>query len=361
MKTHYGPWAIISSSLILSACEVPTGVVAGSSAINVVANPSPTAGTTGFASPTPSPTSSVPVVCDPLGPSTGTATSENGLLAHLYYTPAGGNTYGDVESYIQNDPIAPADLFFNQLNVPTRSFSEGFSTQDGTVLVDPETGNTLYEWFALHFESQIKLGSLDTPGRYQFAVLSDDGTLMWLDQGTTPEQPFINNDGETPSRLRCATTGINFTSTTQIPLKLDYFQGPRYNIALMLLWREIPSCGASGQDTPNDLYDVACDQAGNDTFFIWENDPVTPTDLWIGMLSRGWKVLSPDNYVLPGTQGITSNPCATPTPSPSPTATASPTPSSSPTPITTVTPTPSPSPTSTQCSGPLCGGGVVGV
>jgi hypothetical protein len=375
---------IIGSSLILCSCEIPAGVVAGNSAVAVSADPSPSIGPSGF--PAPSPTSSVPVVCDPLGPSSGTATSSNGLLAHLYYTPAGGNTYADVESYINNDPVAPADLFFNQLNVPTRSFSEGFSTTTGTVLVDPETGNTLYEWFALHFESQIQLGATDHPGRYQFAVLSDDGALLWLDQGATPNTPFINNDGETPSRLRCATSGINFSAATTstpgtlIPMKLDYFQGPRYNIALMLLWREIPSCGANGVDTGADLYDEACNQAGNDTFFIWENDPATPTDLWLGMLSRGWKVLSPDNYVLPTAQGVTTNPCATPSASPTPTPSVTATPTPSPTETTTggnpapsVTPsvgassapssTPSAAPSAgpSSCSGPLCGGGVVGV
>jgi hypothetical protein len=319
MKKYYSPITIIGSSLILFSCDIPSGVVAGNSAIDVIANPSPNVDkTTGFPEPSPSPSSSVPVVCDPLGPSSGTSTAQNGLTAHLYYTPAGGNTYGDVESYIKMDPVAPADMFFNQLNVPTRSFSEGFSTQNGTVLVDPETGNTLYEWFALHFESQIKLGRLDTPGRYQFAVVSDDGALLWLDQGATPEQPFINNDGETPTRMACATSGINFTANTLMPMKLDYFQGPRYNIALMLLWREIPSCGANGSDSSQALYDVACNQAGNDTFFTWENTPATPTNLWLGMLSRGWKVLSPDNYVLPGTGGVTTNPCATPSPTPSP-------------------------------------------
>jgi hypothetical protein len=358
MKKHYSTYlTIIGSSIILCSCQLPSGVVAGSSAINVVANPSPEvsgADPAGFPSPTPSPSSSVQVVCDPLGPSTGTSTAQNGLLSHLYYTPAGGDTYGDVESYITMDPVAPADLFFNQLNVPTRSFDEGFSTQNGTVLVDPETGNTLYEWFALHFESQIKLGSLDTPGRYQFAVLSDDGSIMWLNQGSSPELPFLNNDGETPSRLKCASTGINFDANTLIPMKLDYFQGPRYNIALMLLWREIPSCGADGSDSANNLYDEACDQAGNDTFFIWENNPATPTDLWIGMLSRGWKVLSPDNYVLPGTGGVTTNPCANPSPSPSPSSAPS---STGTNPAPSTTPSASPS----GCTGPLCGGGVVGV
>jgi hypothetical protein len=314
---NFGYFAIVGSSIILSSCQLPSGLVAGNSAVTIVPDPSPTVGyPPGFPSPTPTPSSSVPVVCDPLGPSNGTGTAQNGLISHLYYTPAGGATYGDVESYIQNDPEAPADIFFNQLNVPTRSFSEGFSTQNGTVLIDPETGNTLYEWFALHFESQIKLGSLDSPGRYQFAVLSDDGAIMWLNQGSSPETPFINNDGETPSRLACASTGINFDANTLIPMKLDYFQGPRYNIALMLLWREIPEVAAGATDDPANLYDVACGQAGNDTYFLWENPPDVPTPLWIGMLARGWKVLSPDNYVLPGTQGVATNPCASPTPSP---------------------------------------------
>src|SRR6185437_11769064 len=106
----------------------------------------------------------------------------------------------------------------------------------------------------------------DQSGRYQFAVLSDDGSIMSINEGNGFEE-LIDNNGDTESRLRCADRGINFDASTSLPIKLDYFQGHRYNIALMLLWREVPetSCVSDrygDQDDYHDLADVACNQSG---------------------------------------------------------------------------------------------------
>jgi hypothetical protein len=252
---------------------------------------------------------------------------ENGLVASLYYLNASQPRYSEVEDYIQYGNEDPATLYFNQLNVPTRDYLQGFPTQNGSALTTSQ-GNPLYEYFALRFESQIRLAQGDQSGRYQFAVLSDDGAIMSINQsgqsGQSGQQgqglqEFINNDGITDSRLRCANQGINFDATTSLPIQIDYFQGPRYNLSLMLLWREVPetscSSGRDGdQDSDQNLYDVACDQAGNDAFFDWQNNPATPTPLWLGMLNRGWKVVGPDNFFLP----TPTQPCASPSPSPSP-------------------------------------------
>jgi hypothetical protein len=340
-----------SAMFTLSACNIPTGVVAGNSAIEVVPeSPSPSAAPSASSSP------GAPAVCDPFG-SSQTVSTQNGLFSHLYY-PSAGQDWGDVMSYINLGLEAPVDLYFNQLNVPTRSFSEGFATQDGTLLED-QNGNTLYEWFALDFQTQIRLGPMDVPGRYQFAILSDDGSIMQIDQGLGLNQ-FINNDGETPSRLACATSGVDFSSSTSLPMRLDYFQGPRYNIALMLLWREVPET-INGVDDPANLEDSACGQSGNDLWFDWTVTPSVPTDYWLALLSRGWKVLSPQNYFLPNT--TLSNPCttsSTPTPTASPTPTPTVTANPSPTPTPSSNPTPSPTSSST-CTGDACGGGTIGI
>lgn len=336
---------------IISGCQLPQGVQAGNSYALVVPDPSPSpTQTTGGDSST--------QVCNPLGGGETTGL-DNGLYGRLRYIPNDNAPRPQViaDFFGPNGADAGVDLYFNQLFVPTRYFSAGFQTQDGTTLTTP-AGNTLYEWFEISFQSTLRLSTSDQAGQYQFAILSDDGSILSVDQGNGFQQ-LINNDGQTPSRLACATSTIQFDNSTALPIKVDYFQGPRYNIALILLWREIPvtSCGANESEA---LRDPACGESGNNEFFNWDEtgSPSTPTDVWIGMLNRGWKVLNVDNYYLPDSAPL--NPCATPTPTPTPSTTPTPTPSPSSSATPTPTPTPTPSPTST-CSGFGCGNGSTGV
>ena len=278
---------------LFSGCNAPSQVTAGNSSIEVA----PQLAT----APTGDPGHQV---CDPFGTG-GTAGPDHGIFGHLWYLTPDMPQYTHVADYQTYGLSAPVDLYFSQLNVPTRKFDEGFTTQDGTLLQTPQ-GTTLYEWFSLHFETTIKLSRLDTAGEYQFAVLSDDGSVMSINDTGTGYRTLINNDGVTPSRLGCAAESITFDNSTSLPIKVDYFQGPRYHIALILLWREIPSCSGPTTD-PTVLSETQCGKAGNGMYFDYTQVPQPPTQVWLDMLSRGWKVLSPENYYLP--DYVTTNPC----------------------------------------------------
>ncbi len=313
-------------------------------------SPSPSPSPSSSPSPAPSTT---PVVCDPLGGNgSGSISAQNGLFASLSYIPNGYvGEYNGVEDFIQKSTPISANIYFSQLDVPTEMFTQGFSTGNGNLLSDPQ-GNPLIEFFALQFQSVLQLSANDQPGFYQFAVISDDGAIMYLEDNNVGNNDassqsvdnsyveFINDDGDHPSQMSCASGAIYFDETTQIPMKLDYFQGPRYNIALVLMWRKIDN------NNCNALDDIACGQIGNDTFFDPSTVPSTPTPLYNGMLQRGWKPLSAGNFALPGT--VAPNPCGSPTPTPTATATPTPTPTATatPTPTPTATATPTPTPTS---------------
>jgi hypothetical protein len=231
---------------------------------------------------------------------------EQGLYANLSYLPNGQTgQYSGVEDLISMSTPVGDDIYFSQLNVPTRLFTEGFAAGNGSLLTDP-SGNVLIEFFALQFQSVIHLGANDTPGLYQFAILSDDGAIMYLplNDDTSNDSgyvEFINNDGDHPTTMGCATDAIRFDSDTQLPMKLDYYQGPRYEIALQLMWRQVPD------DQPTTLADPACGQSGNYTFFDPDNTPSTPQPLYNDMLARGWKPLAQDNFSIPSS--VLSNPC----------------------------------------------------
>ena len=189
-----------------------------------------------------------------------------------------------------------ANLIFNQLNVPTRLYNlhDGIQAQDETIITTPE-GNTLYEWFALHFTSQIKLGTNDTAGKYQFAVLSDDGSIFSLDQGSGLKQ-LINNDGTHPSTLVCAKSTVKMGANTVMPMQMDYFQGPRVTRSRSCC------CGARFPTTstkvanplPLSTTRPATFRATALALRLQSEPPSAPTGTWIGLLSmRGWKVLGP--------------------------------------------------------------------
>jgi hypothetical protein len=226
-----------------------------------------------------------PVVCDPFDPGS-IVSSISGLKGSIHYLQAGQPTETSSTAVIANGTKVDADLFLNSVFVPTRIFNTGFPTSGGTTLQN-ENGDTLFEWFALNLKSNLKLGENEAEGEYQLAVLSDDGSTLSLNGS-----PFIENESTHPTRMACATTTISMTSSNRIPMNLSYFQGPREHISLMLMWRKV---------TPgSSLHEDECGSTGNEYFF----EPGTNQTAAVikapyqGLLDRGWKPLSPDNYEL---------------------------------------------------------------
>lgn len=361
---------LLAGLVLATACEAPGLVTAGNSDVLVlgqVAAPSPIPSGPTSASVDPS-----QAVCNPLDGSTPGVNSEGqGLIGTMKYFPnCQVGMYNGIRDFMQKADSVDAQLFFNRLYVPTRAFDAGFTTQDGTTLKTP-AGDTLYEFFSLSFDSVIHLGPNQAPGLYQFGILSDDGSILQLDTDGTGLRDFVSNDGDHATQMACASSAIQMDADTRIPMHLDYYQGPRYHIALILVWRRV------ADDSKKSLSDAGCGQSGNGYWFDSTQVPSAPQKPWNDLISRGWAPLDTDNYDLPETSA--PNPCVNPTPSPSPTASASPAPSpivsaspepsptvsASPTPSQSASPDPSPTPTvdpspTPTCSGPFCGGGLTG-
>lgn len=242
------------------------------------------------------------IICNPFE-SGGTVggIQQNGLTAELYYLDSSLPQYDHVADYVNNGLKVPdVTLFFNQLFIPTRPFDRGFSTQANQMITTP-AGDTLYEWFALRFKSRLQLAPSESAGLYQLAVLSDDGSVMALDDGTGQLKTIVDNDGTHPTRMNCATEALDLSQGEKIPMRLDYYQGPRLHIALTVMWRPWPT-------NPADVMDPLCGKEGNDKFFDSTQTPPKPTNNFNALLARGWKVLTPENFALPETtQG---NPCS---------------------------------------------------
>jgi hypothetical protein len=187
-------------------------------------------------------------------------------------------------------------LYLNQVNVPTRSFSSGFVTTENQFLLDPQ-GNLLIENFALRLESELALAEGDAEGQYQLALLADDGARLHVFDLQSGGEEIINIDGVHPTKLGCPSRSVQMTRGHSVPIQISYFQGPRYHISLVLMWRV----------TPPNAGEALCNASGNDLFFNSNVTPSAQKAAYEQLLSRGWKVVRPQNFLMPGEE---KNPCA---------------------------------------------------
>lgn len=103
-------------------------------------------------------------------------------------------------------------IYVSTLNIPLRDFTEGFP------------GVTKrQEWFAIDYTGRFWI---EKPGLYRFALTSDDGSRLDID-----DQTVVDNDGVHPAVTKSGSVelagGIH-------RIRVQYFQGPRLQVALVL-------------------------------------------------------------------------------------------------------------------------------
>ncbi len=236
-------------------------------------------------------------VCDPMG-GDNDPRSNAGLKAELYWLKSGAPSAANTSDLIARGTKSSQNLFFTQLNVPTRQFTSGFTSETGAA-VKNDTGEVLIENFAMRFSSVLRLAPQQAEGLYELAVLSDDGTVLRLRDEDGVYKPVVDSDGDHPTRLGCSTQKIAMTHETEKLMQLDYYQGPRYHIALVVMMRKLGENEAAGRD-------VLCGMTSNEAWFDSAKSSA-PQKAYQDLLARGWQVLTADNYAIPNT--ATFNPC----------------------------------------------------
>jgi hypothetical protein len=103
-------------------------------------------------------------------------------------------------------------IYTKSLNIPPQDFKNGFPGVTKRI-----------EWFAIDYTGRFWT---ETPGDYRFSLLSDDGSNLYIDNTLV-----IDNDGLHAPQERLAT--VNLTHGVH-DIRVSYFQGPRYNVALVL-------------------------------------------------------------------------------------------------------------------------------
>jgi hypothetical protein len=239
-------------------------------------------------------------VCDPMG-GDNDPRSNAGLKADLYWLQSNQSGATSTSDLIARGTKSSQNLFFTQLNVPTRLFNQGFNNDLGLPLKD-DTGSTLIENFAMRFSSVLRLAPSQDEGLYEFAVLSDDGTIMRIRDDAGVYSPVVSSDGNHPTRMGCSTQLINMTRDTEKLMQLDYYQGPRYHIALVVMMRKVTDSNAAGTFAADPL----CGMTSNSAWFDPHNASA-PQKSYNDLLARGWQVLTADNYAIPNSASF--NPC----------------------------------------------------
>jgi len=131
------------------------------------------------------------------------------LKGEIYYLQEGASSLPDFST------LTPAGSIYTRvLDIPTRSFTSGF----------PGVADRI-EWFAIKYAGSF---NIDQEGEYAFRLVSDDGSRLFID-GTK----IIDNDGLHPTQ---SVSGTVYLSRGQHSVEVDYFQGPREEIALQLFW-----------------------------------------------------------------------------------------------------------------------------
>ncbi len=182
-----------------------------------------------------------PVVCDPFSVGSACALdTDSGLIGRIYYLANGVG----VQSYIDRGTDLGLTLIMSHLDIPKRDWSSGFPGPDG-VLKDT-SGNVLNEWFALDILGYFTLPTSFAEGNYQFAVASDDGSILNL-----AGSEIVNNDGTHGVQWKCSSSFPELKHNSMLPIRLRYNQGPRYAIALQVFFRQAnlknQPCNESGQ------------------------------------------------------------------------------------------------------------------
>ena len=132
----------------------------------------------------------------------------SGLSGLVYHIHHGSSRLPDFEK------MKPAGrpIYTSSLNLPPQSFKQGF----------PGVTKRM-EWFAIDYTGKFWITD---PGMYSFSLLSDDGAKLYVD-----DQVVVDNDG---THAPVEKTGSIELAGGIHRIRVSYFQGPKYLVALVL-------------------------------------------------------------------------------------------------------------------------------
>jgi hypothetical protein len=136
-----------------------------------------------------------------------TVVSTSGLQGRVYVLKEGT---GKLPRFDRTKSVGT--IYTNTLNVWPQRFDEGFPG-----ITDR------FEWFGIDYTGRFWVGE---PGQYHFSLLSDDGSRLSID-----DKELIDNDGTHAAFALSASAFLSYGIHT---IRVAYYQGPRFTVALVL-------------------------------------------------------------------------------------------------------------------------------
>jgi hypothetical protein len=149
-----------------------------------------------------------PVPQEPMVTFGTTVVSSSGFRGNIYFIKPNSSK---LPKFGKLQPVG--SIYTHVLHVPPRDFREGF----------PGVTDRL-EWFAIDYNGRFWI---QDPGQYRFYLMSDDGSKLYIDGKTV-----INSDGLHDASVE--RTGSVMLKTGVHRVRVSYFQGPAYGVALVL-------------------------------------------------------------------------------------------------------------------------------
>ncbi len=164
----------------------------------------------------------------------------NGLMGKVFLLPDTTRSLPDF------DTLTPLDnpIYVSEINIPWQKWSAGFPGL-----------RDRFEWFGIEYTGTFKPKKA---GNYLFKLISDDGSKLFIDDKLVINDDGIHSDWPVKDSV--------FLSDSIHSIKIDYFQGPRYELALQLFW----SLG----DSPEKIF------PGKD-FMLYTPKPASHWWLWL--------------------------------------------------------------------------------
>jgi len=136
-----------------------------------------------------------------------TVVDSSGLHGRVFYLKPGTQKLPNLD---RMRPVG--SVYTTSLNVWPQHFDEGFPNI-----------TERYEWFAIEYTGKIWI---EKAGLYRFSLLADDGARLKLN-----DKLVLDNDGV---HLATACSGGATLTRGVYDIEVDYFQGPRFTVALVL-------------------------------------------------------------------------------------------------------------------------------
>lgn len=263
-----------------------------------------TSGSTGVVTTTLPPAPSDKDICDPLKDETEEILLGHGLVGKLY--DGAPNKIEHFSDLLTKGTPVDGLIYMSKLNIPTRKFDKGFPREDGSMVMN-NMGQILHEYFGIEFTGQLELQPGDEAGYYEVGLLADDGVILDI-QSANESVSIISGDHYTPTKFFCSNSLVRMEPGKSVPIRLRYFQGPRYHVALIMIWRKVQSLdGETAMLIKNQLKqplkETRCGIAGNNFFFDPESNS-HPQMEYLDLLDPTkrvvpWEVVKHKNFRLP--------------------------------------------------------------